>query len=126
MDDATRNNPYQYNGKELNEDFGLGWMDYGARWYDATLGRFPSVDPIISEFPYLTPYNYASNSPITNIDLWGLQGQFFMVIGPLDMPVKSAEQLSAINDKAVTQVFDFIANAAIELSPIGDAKDIKE
>ncbi|MEO0684381.1 MAG: hypothetical protein AAFY76_04850, partial [Cyanobacteria bacterium J06649_11] len=23
-------NQYQYNGKELNEDFGLEWLDYGA------------------------------------------------------------------------------------------------
>jgi RHS repeat-associated protein len=75
MDDAAaRDNLYQYNGKELNNDFGLGWNDYGARWYDASVGRFPSVDPIIEKFPYLNPYNYASNSPVTSIDLWGLQG----------------------------------------------------
>ena len=65
---------YFYNAKEWNTDNGLNWYDYGKRWYDPTLGRFPSVDPIIDEFPYLTPYNYASNSPVTNIDLWGLQG----------------------------------------------------
>ena len=53
---------------------GLDWYDYGFRWYDAELGRFPSVDPIIENFPDLTPYNYASNNPSTLIDLWGLQG----------------------------------------------------
>jgi RHS repeat-associated protein len=72
---------YQYNGKELNEDFGLNWNDYGFRFYDASIGRFPSVDPIIEKFAYLTPYNYASNSPVTNIDLWGLQGTNFNVWG---------------------------------------------
>jgi RHS repeat-associated protein len=74
MNDAAIDTKYQYNGKELNDDFGLGWNDYGARWYDATVGRFPSVDPIIEKFPYLTPYNYASDDPIGKIDLWGLQG----------------------------------------------------
>jgi RHS repeat-associated protein len=67
-------NAYQYNGKEHNEDFGLNWLDYGKRWYDPAIGRFPSVDPIIEKFPYLTPYNYASNDPVGKIDLWGLQG----------------------------------------------------
>jgi RHS repeat-associated protein len=67
-------NDYLYNGKELNEDFGLDWLDYGFRWYDPSIARFPNVDPIIERFAYLTPYNYASNDPIKNIDLWGLQG----------------------------------------------------
>ena len=78
MNNATLvDNRYQYNGKELNDDFGVNLLDYGARWYDAALGRFPNVDPLIYKFPYLTPYNYASNSPIAKIDLYGLQGGFF-------------------------------------------------
>ncbi len=40
MNDAAQDNLYKYNGKELNGDFGLNWMDYGARWYDGTLGRW--------------------------------------------------------------------------------------
>ena len=48
-------------------------MDYGARWYDGSVGRFTGVDPISDEFPWVTVYNYAENGPIVNIDLWGLQ-----------------------------------------------------
>jgi hypothetical protein len=47
--------------------------DYGAREYDVSIGRFLRVDPVIEQFPWVTPYNYAENEPITNIDLWGLQ-----------------------------------------------------
>ena len=74
VDDRPANdkNPYLYNGKELDEETGLYY--YGARFYDAQIGRFIGVDPIIEKFPFLTPYNYASNNPVTNIDLWGLQG----------------------------------------------------
>jgi RHS repeat-associated protein len=66
-------NLYLYNGKELDEDFGLNWYHYGFRMYDPQLGRFPSLDPKADEFAYVSPYNYAENSPIDGIDLWGLQ-----------------------------------------------------
>lgn len=62
-----------YNGKELNEEFGLVWLDFGHRWYDPALGRFPSVDPIADQFAWVSPFNYAENEPIANIDLHGLQ-----------------------------------------------------
>jgi hypothetical protein len=31
------------------------------------------VDPIADRFPHVSPFNYAENEPIANIDLWGLQ-----------------------------------------------------
>lgn len=74
MNHTFADNQYKYNGKEFNADHDLNWMFYGARWYDPSIARFPSVDPVIDKFPFLTPYNYASNEPIRNIDLWGLQG----------------------------------------------------
>ena len=62
-----------YNGKELADDFGLDWHFYGARMYDAAIGRFPSVDPIADQFAFVSPFNYAENEPVGHIDLWGLQ-----------------------------------------------------
>jgi RHS repeat-associated protein len=64
---------YQYNGKELIQDAGLGWHSYGKRYYDAAIGRFPNVDPLIDTFHFVTGYNYAENEPVGHIDLWGLQ-----------------------------------------------------
>ncbi|MCI5059262.1 MAG: RHS repeat-associated core domain-containing protein [Flavobacteriales bacterium] len=61
-------NPYQYNGKEMNSDFGLNWLDYGARWYDPSLARWHSADPLAEEFQPWSPYNYVMNNPIMLID----------------------------------------------------------
>ncbi len=57
----------------MQDEMGLNLLDYGARFYDAVLCRFTGVDPIFDKFYYLSPYNYVGNSPISNVDLWGLQ-----------------------------------------------------
>ncbi len=64
---------FGYNGKEKdnNGEFGLTNYDYGFRIYNQGLGRFLSVDPLTKDFPYLTPYQFASNTPIQAIDLDG-------------------------------------------------------
>jgi Bacterial toxin 46 len=46
------------------------------RIYDPRIGKFLSVDPIAANYPMLTPYQFASNSPIQAIDLDGLEGSW--------------------------------------------------
>ena len=67
------NHDFRYNGKELDQDYGLDWYAYGFRWYDPAIGRFTGVDPISDQFPHVSTYNYAENEPVGHIDLWGLQ-----------------------------------------------------
>jgi len=66
-------NPYLYNGKELHTEVDLDLYDYGWRFYDPVISRFPSLDPLADKFYWVSPYNYAENRPIDGIDLWGLQ-----------------------------------------------------
>ncbi|MDC2276332.1 hypothetical protein PO118_03040, partial [Bacteroides thetaiotaomicron] len=40
----------KYNGKELDRKNGLDWYDYGARMYDAALGRWHAVDPMSEKY----------------------------------------------------------------------------
>ncbi|WP_460585113.1 DUF6443 domain-containing protein [Hymenobacter arcticus] len=65
------NSAFQYNGKEKQEDFGLNWTDYGARMYDAQLGRWNTLDRYAEKYYSLSPYHYAGNNPISFIDVNG-------------------------------------------------------
>lgn len=63
--------PYKYNGKELDTKNGLNWYDYGARHYDAALGRWFVVDPLSEKMYGWSPYGYCLNNPIKLIDIDG-------------------------------------------------------
>lgn len=60
--------PYKYNGKELDTKKGLNWYDYGARQYDAALGRFTTMDPMAEKYYGWSLYAYCKNNPINRID----------------------------------------------------------
>ena len=69
---------YGFNGKENDTEVsGDGnQYDYGFRIYNPRIGKFLSTDPLTKNYPMLTPYQFASNSPIANIDLDGLESYY--------------------------------------------------
>ncbi|WP_207513820.1 TIGR02594 family protein [Longitalea luteola] len=86
---------YGFNGKENdNEVKGVGQQqDYGMRFYDPRLGKFLSVDPLTKEYPELTPYQFASNTPIAAIDLDGEEAKVITVLhGTNDQVILKTEK----------------------------------
>ena len=65
---STSVQPYKYNGKELDTKKGLNWYDYGARHYDAAIGRFATVDPMGEKYYPWSPYTYCLDNPIKYVD----------------------------------------------------------
>lgn len=104
-------NQYLYNDKELFEDADLNWYDYGFRNYDPQVGKFVQLDPIASDYSYLTPFQYGSCDPITNIDLDGLEG------------VQAVGGLSTTAEKAIVlgEVVLRSSNAVSKISVTGNS-----
>ena len=65
---------FGFNGKEQDkETTGTSTYDYGFRIYNPGLGRFLSVDPLSSEYPFNSTYAFAENRVIDGVDLEGLE-----------------------------------------------------
>ena len=59
---------YKYNSKELDTKKGLNWHDYGARYYDAALGRWNVMEPKFDKYYNISPYTFCLNNPMKYID----------------------------------------------------------
>ena len=124
-----------YNDKELWDDADLNWYDYGFRNYDPQIGRFPQLDPLTWDYPELTNYQYASNEPIANVDMDGLEK--FNVIQTLSevvitMPKTSGSfnlvnQVAKIGGSFLSGAIHMVSDFASEMASrakVNIAKDI--
>ncbi len=75
---------FTFNGKEQdNEVSGSGnSYDYGFRIYNPRLGRWLSLDPMMTKYPYLSPYNFVANIPISMVDPDGRDNIIYLVVLP--------------------------------------------
>jgi RHS repeat-associated protein len=72
IDQRTQNNiRFTFSGKERDEETGYNY--FGARYYNADISIWLSVDPLSDKFPSMTGYNYCFNNPIVLVDPDGMQ-----------------------------------------------------
>ena len=77
-------------GTELNTDFDINLYETNFRSLDPQVGRFWQIDPYSDIIVELSPYNFASNNPISRNDPLGLKDS----INGLKLPLKSRDPTS--------------------------------
>jgi RHS repeat-associated protein len=95
---------YGFQGQEKDDELkGEGnSLNYTFRMHDPRVGRFFAVDPLASKYPYLSPYQFSSNTPIMAVELEGLETgytiwlkKFFEAYGRAAIKNSENEQLKA-------------------------------
>ncbi|MHB2154413.1 RHS repeat-associated core domain-containing protein [Calditrichota bacterium GD2] len=89
---------YKYSSKELDEENGINWYYFGARYYDPEIGRWLSVDPMADKYPFCSPYNYILNNPIRYIDPNGLWTKAYQISFLGTGAIAGGFSLSAVHD----------------------------
>jgi RHS repeat-associated protein len=89
---------FGFNGAEKDDEIRSNGnaLEFGDRSiYDARLGRFASIDPMIREFPFMSTYSFAANNPILYIDAGGAYPDIPDLLNPFAKMMELSSRQSA-------------------------------
>ncbi len=74
---GSANYRYLYNGMEVDNEVSGNGNSYTTefRQYDPRLGRWKSLDPLMNQFPWMSPYVAFDNNPVYYTDPFGLAAE---------------------------------------------------
>ena len=91
-------NRWRYNGKEDQVTGSLGYIDYGARFYDPDIARWNTMDPLAERYLPFSLYSYCGGNPIRFSDFEGLDWRDKIVGGIIGAATNIVPGSSPIRD----------------------------
>ena len=84
-----QSNRYRFNGKEEQVTGNIGLTDYGARFYDSSVIRWTTPDPLAEKYYSTSPYAFCNNNPVNFVDPDGQAVETLLDIAIIGMGVRS-------------------------------------
>jgi|GEM_PF-1768775 len=84
---------FLFNGKEIQREVGVDWIDYGARMYMIEIGKWGVIDPLAFKYNSWSPYNYALSNPVILVDPDGSDVTYYGIEAQrafIDLKIRSA------------------------------------